>query len=78
MAARLVPADPVFPNNVEREVCERLVRNLGDDDVVLANPRLTDHEQDHEADLVVLMPGAGVVVVEVKGGSVSVDDQGRW
>ncbi|WP_131104098.1 NERD domain-containing protein [Ornithinimicrobium sufpigmenti] len=78
MAARLIPADPVFPNNVEREVCERLVRNLRDEDVVLANPRLTDHEQDHEADLVVLMHGAGVVVVEVKGGSVSVDDQGRW
>ena len=24
------------------------------------------------------MPGVGIVVVEVKGGSVSVDEQGRW
>ena len=78
MGARLIPAEPVFLNNAEREVCERLVRNLGEDDVVLANLRLTDHHQDHEADLVVLMPGAGIVVVEVKGGSVEVDGQGRW
>lgn len=78
VGARLIPAEPVFPHNVEREVCERLVRHLGDGDVVLANLRLTDHEQDHEADLVVLMPGAGIVVVEVKGGSVGVDGQGRW
>lgn len=78
MAARLIPAEPVFANNAEREVCERLAMNLGDDDVIITNLRLTDHEQDHEADLVVLMPGAGIVVVEIKGGSVSVDDQGRW
>ncbi|WP_202977026.1 nuclease-related domain-containing DEAD/DEAH box helicase [Ornithinimicrobium flavum] len=78
MGARLIPAEPVFVNNAEGEVCERLVRNLGDDDVVLANLRLTDHHQDHEADLVVLMPGAGLVVVEVKGGSVEVDGDGRW
>ncbi|AXH95732.1 NERD domain-containing protein [Ornithinimicrobium avium] len=78
MAARLIPAEPTFVNNAEREVCERLVGQLGPDDIVLANQRLTDHEQDHEADLVVLMPDVGVVVVEVKGGSVKVDGQGRW
>ncbi|GAA5161398.1 NERD domain-containing protein [Ornithinimicrobium tianjinense] len=78
MAARLIPAEPVFASNAEQEVCERLVGQLGDADVVLANRRLTDHEQDHEADLVVLMPGVGIVVVEVKGGSVKVDGQGRW
>ncbi|RIK16743.1 MAG: nuclease [Acidobacteria bacterium] len=59
-------------------MCERLIGQLGDDDVVLANRRLTDHVQDYEADLVVLMPGHGIVVVEVKGGSVSTDEQGRW
>ena len=78
MGARLIPAEPTFVNNAEREVCERLIGQLGDDDVVLANRRLTDHVQDYEADLVVLMPGHGIVVVEVKGGSVSTDEQGRW
>lgn len=78
VTARLIPVEPAFVNNAEREVWERLARHLGDEDVLLANLRLTDHEQDHEADLVVLMPGSGVVVVEVKGGSVEVDRQGQW
>lgn len=75
---RLIPVDPAFANHTEREVWERLSRQLGEDDVVLANLRLTDEDQDHEADLVVLLPDAGVVVVEVKGGSVTVDEQGCW
>ncbi|MDO5740054.1 MAG: NERD domain-containing protein [Ornithinimicrobium sp.] len=75
---RLIPTEPAFVNNAEREVWERLSAQLGVDDVLLANVRLTDHEQDHEADLVVIMPGAGIVVVEVKGGSITVDGQGRW
>ena len=45
------------------------------DDVVLANRRLTDEDKDHEADLVVLMPEVGIVVLEVKGGSVSYDGE---
>lgn len=32
--------------------------------------RIVDHTLDHEADVIVLLPHAGVVVVEVKGGSV--------
>ena len=39
--------------------------------------RLTDTRKDHEADLVVVMPDAGVVVVEVKGTGVKVVD-GEW
>lgn len=78
MGARLIPAEPAFANHTEREVWERLAVQLGEDDVLVANLRLTDEEQDHEADLVVLMPDAGIVVVEVKGGSVRVDQEGRW
>ena len=48
------------------------------DDVLLANVRLTDEDKDHEADLVVLMPGFGCLVLEVKGGSVWHDDDGWW
>src|SRR5687768_14584917 len=67
---QLVPPDPKFTTDSEREVWERLRDGLGPDDVLLANVRLTDETKDHEADLIVLMPGAGVVVVEVKGSSV--------
>jgi hypothetical protein len=77
MSARAVPEAPKFTTGSEREVWERLVRQLRPEDVVLANVRITDERKDHEIDLVALMPGAGVVVVEVKGGSVWVQD-GRW
>ena len=73
----LVPSDPKFTTDSEREVWERLRDTLGPDDVLLANLRLTDETKDHEADLIVLMPDAGVVVVEVKGSSVWYDD-GWW
>jgi hypothetical protein len=39
----------------------------------VANQRFTDHVKDTEVDLMVLMPGHGIVVVEVKGGSISHD-----
>ncbi|MGO0578069.1 NERD domain-containing protein [Ornithinimicrobium panacihumi] len=76
--AIFVPIDPAFANHTEREVWERLGGQLRDGDYLLSNVRLTDEDQDHEADVIVLMPEAGVVVVEVKGGSVSVDGNGRW
>ncbi|WP_431473633.1 nuclease-related domain-containing protein [Ornithinimicrobium sp. W1665] len=78
MGARLIPAEPAFAHPTEREVWDLLVSQLDEDCILLSNVHLTDHEQDHEADLVVLLPDAGVVVVEVKGGSVSVDHEGRW
>ena len=43
----------------------------------MANVAVTDHKKDYEADIVVLMPDAGVVVVEVKGGSVW-RESGSW
>lgn len=56
---------------------ELLCQMLRPQDVVLANVPLTNRAKDHEADLIVLMPEVGIVVVEVKGGSVWVQD-GRW
>ena len=65
---RLIPESPTFTTGSEKEVWERLRDSLGDDDVLIANLRLTDGDKDHEADLVVLMPEIGVLVLEVKGG----------
>ncbi|WP_107764660.1 NERD domain-containing protein [Nocardioides terrigena] len=70
---RLIPESPTFQTTSEREVWEHLRDALGPDDVLLANLRLTDAEKDVEADLVVLMPDVGVLVLEVKGGSVHVE-----
>jgi hypothetical protein len=67
-----------FAHESERLVWERLSGTVAEGTVLLPNLRLTSQRKDHELDIVVLMPGVGIVVVEVKGGSVSVDEQGRW
>ena len=69
---RLIPESPTFQTSSEQLVWETLRDCLQPDDVLLANLRLTDVHKDHEADLVVLMPGVGILVLEVKGGSVHV------
>lgn len=67
---------PQFEHESERLVWLRLAATVTPETVLVPNLRLTSERKDHELDLVVLMPG--IVVVEVKGGSVSVDEQGRW
>ena len=71
------PESPSFASTAERQVWDLLHKQLGKDDVLLANVRVTNRKQDFEADIVVLMPDAGAVVVEVKGGSVWRAD-GQW
>lgn len=75
---RLVPEVPQFVTESEREVWELLRAQGNPEWTLLSNLRLTDETRDHEADVVVLMPDVGVVVLEVKGGSVFVDAQGQW
>lgn len=75
---KVVGGTPRFAHESERVVWEQLYRTAADDTVLIPNLRLTSALKDHELDVVVLMPGVGVVVVEVKGGSVSVDPQGQW
>jgi hypothetical protein len=73
----LRPESPRFESSAEREVWTALTEQLGPDDVLITGLRFADREQDHEADAVLLLPGFGVVVVEVKGGSVWLEN-GRW
>ena len=77
MAPLLIPEDPRFTTDSERVVWERLRDTLRPEDTLIANLRLTDTRKDHEADLVLVLPDAGVVVVEVKGAGVRIED-GRW
>ncbi|HEU5143684.1 MAG TPA: NERD domain-containing protein [Dermatophilaceae bacterium] len=67
-----------FGSEAERQVWERLGRTVSEDTVLIPNFRLTDAFKDYELDVVVLMPDVGIVVLEVKGGQVWVDEQGRW
>ena len=77
MGPRLIPEHPKFETATEREVWDVLRAELGPDDVLMANLRLSDEVKDHEADIVAIIGGAGVVVIEVKGGSVGVVG-GQW
>ena len=78
MTARALPAEPSFAHASEQFVWEKVCFALPGDATVLANIRIIDEDKDHEADLVVLLPDAGVVVLEVKGGSVWHDGDGCW
>ncbi|MGD8214168.1 NERD domain-containing protein [Aestuariimicrobium sp. Y1814] len=76
MAARSIPAEPRFTTGSEADVWRRLFRQL-DGCTILPNFRLTDRDKDHEVDLVALMPGSGIVTIEVKGSHVW-HDGGNW
>ncbi len=77
MTARLFPDEPHFGHASERLFVETLREQLPDDAAVFCNVRLSDRSQDREADVVVAWPGVGIAVVEVKGGSVSLQ-RGEW
>jgi hypothetical protein len=73
---RCIPEHPQLTTATEWATWQRLRDQLRPDDVLLSNVRFTDRTKDHELDFIVLMPGAGVVVVEVKGGEVWHDGSG--
>ncbi len=80
MPARVPDDEPTFANEAERVVWEALRDQLPDDAILLSGLRIVDETLDHEADVVVLVPDVGIVVVEVKGGSVwfgGRDERGR-
>ena len=58
-----IPEQPRFANPTEGVVWERLRAQLRPQDVLLANQRFTDHVKDTEIDLLVVMPGHGIVAV---------------
>lgn len=73
---RSIPEAPRFASPAERETWARVMAALPGDATVFANFPLHTGGFDHEADLVVLLPDHGVVVLEVKGGSIWYD--GEW
>src|SRR3954449_8481295 len=77
MTAQVFPDEPSFASASEELFVRTLQKQLPDDAVLFCNLRFSDGAQDREADLVVAWPGVGVAVVEVKGGSVSLD-RGTW
>jgi hypothetical protein len=73
MAPRCFPEEPEFESPAERAVWLALRDKLPEDAALFANRRFTDRKGDCEADIIVGLPGAGIAVVEVKGGAVAHD-----
>ena len=75
----LVPVHPLFGDGgrAERAVWEVLRGQLPDEAVLFQGLRLQERQHEYEADLVVLLPGAGWAVSEVKGGDVR-REEGVW
>jgi nuclease-like protein len=79
MSPRCYPPQPEFGpgRTVERRVQEVLRDQLPDDAALLHSVAMIERAAEHEADLIIAWPGAGVAVVEVKGGHVS-RHHGQW
>ena len=77
MAPLLFPKDPQFQTMSEEAVWRRLRDTLRPEDALIANYRLTDANKDHEADLIAVLPGVGVIVIEVKGSGTTCRG-GQW
>lgn len=73
----LWPREPQFTHPSERLVWEALRDQLGPNDMLIAGQHFTTRERDYEIDIVVVLEGGGVVVLEIKSGTVW-NDAGLW
>jgi hypothetical protein len=76
MPPRCYPPDPP-QNRGEAKVWRALYQGLRDCDVLMSSVRFDTPKGDVEVDLVVLTPDLGFAAIEVKGGTVYIED-GQW
>ncbi|MFI8776702.1 NERD domain-containing protein [Brachybacterium paraconglomeratum] len=72
---RTLPEQPDFASAAEQEVWEHLTEQLPAEAVLITGQRVTARGEEVEADLLVLWPGIGIAVIEVKGGCPYVPSQ---
>ena len=70
MTPQCLPVAPSFASRAEETAWAALRKQLPGEAVLIANLHFTAKDGDWEADLVVLWPGHGLAVIEVKGGVV--------
>lgn len=70
-------AQTSYASLAEETVGRLMAAGVGGAGRMWFNLRVTDRRKDHEIDVVVALPGAGIVCLEVKGGQVSHDGE-RW
>lgn len=74
---RVLPENPVYGHPSEESVVDRLRDQLSEDSLIVVGQRVSTDEKEHEVDVLVAMPGAGIVAVEIKAGQISHED-GQW
>ncbi len=62
----------------EWDVWDRLRRELPDGTTLLCGVKVPQGPSGRQIDFLVLWPDVGIAVIEVKGGTVSADGEGRW
>ena len=72
-----VLGEPHDASTAEAVVLRRLREQLPEEVTVICGQRITSADLDVEIDMLILWPGLGIVVLEVKGGQVSMRE-GRW
>ncbi len=72
------PQHPDFASEAEREVWLRLVQELPAHATIIANWERAERVEEYESDLIVVWPGKGIFIIEVKGGYVTEDAAGHW
>jgi hypothetical protein len=78
MPARSYPAQPLFADQSEKEVWQALIAQLPNDAAVVCNLKILDTDKQYEMDFIVLVPEAGVAVLEVKGGNVTPNEDATF
>ncbi len=73
----VLPAHPVYGHPSEEKVVKLLRDQLSDDSLIVVGQRVSTEEKEHEVDILVAMPGAGIVAMEVKAGQIEVVN-GQW
>ena len=71
-------ADGGYVSVAEKLVAERIRKVARTGDLIRSNLRVTDDRKDAEIDVLLAIPGAGFIVVEVKGGQLTHDGSQWW
>jgi len=74
----LVPENPSFANEAEKEVWLALNKTLPDTCWLLHGVRITDVSGDREGDLIVMWPEKGIAFIEIKGGYITPKSNGKF
>ena len=72
--ARVIPAHPVYGHPSEEMVVDTLREQLSEDSLIVVGQRVSTDEKEHEVDILVAIPGAGIVAMEVKAGQITVEE----